>query len=53
MTWYRSENNTLTQDITEAKLSICNMIGGCGCMTYSIENQDKTAMKCGKCGNTK
>ena len=52
MTKYRTETG-LTEDLAEADISLCNLMGGCHCMTYSILSEDSTHFKCGKCGNTK
>ena len=49
---YKSENGT-TENIEEATISLCNMDGGCNCMTKSILSGDGTHFNCGKCGNTK
>ena len=43
----------LTENLEEAEISLCRLIGGCKCMTYSIESEDKTHFYCGKCKNTK
>ena len=52
MTKYRTEIG-ISDDIDEADISLCNLMGGCGCATKSILSEDGTHFKCGKCGNTK
>jgi ribosomal protein S27AE len=52
MTIYRGEHGD-TENIDEADVSICGMMGGCGCATKSMLSEDKTHYLCGKCGNTK
>ena len=52
MTKYRTEHG-ITENIEEADISLCQMYGGCNCVTKSILSEDNTHFKCGKCGNTK
>jgi len=52
MTIYRTEEGT-SENIEDADISLCDMMGGCHCATHSILSEDSTHFKCGKCGNTK
>jgi len=49
---YATETGT-TDKLENAQISLCNMMGGCYCMTISILSEDKTHFYCGKCRNTK
>jgi len=54
MTRYLNQDGTgITENIEEAGTSICHLEGGCGCVTKSIESEDRTHFSCEKCGNTK
>lgn len=53
MKYLTEDGKGTTEIIEEAGISLCDMDGGCHCMTKSILSEDGTHFNCGKCRNTK